>query len=83
VTFFVASRPDDGLLEMVGFREESRGANVWLVIPDDVGVFDGAGDKQGISCVHPVQAYIDLLAQPERAKEAAAELRSRLLNWGS
>jgi hypothetical protein len=83
VTFFVASRPDDGLLERVGFREESRGANVWLVIPDDVGVFDGAGDEQGISCVHPVQAYIDLLAQPERATEAAAELRSRLLYWGS
>ena len=83
VTFFVASMPDDAFLERVGFREEPRGANVWLVIPDDAGVFDGSANKQGIACVHPVQAYLDLLAQPERAKEAAAELRSSLMKWGS
>jgi hypothetical protein len=83
VTFFVATRPDEGLLKEMGFREEPRGANVWLVIPDDGGVFDGSENKQSIVCVHPVQAYLDLLGHPERAKEAAAELRPRLLNWGS
>ena len=83
VTFFVASRPDDAFLKKAGFREESRGANVWLVIPDDAGVFDGFERKQGIACVHPVQTYIDLLGHPERAKEAAAELRSRMLTWDS
>jgi hypothetical protein len=30
-----------------------------------------------------VQAYLDLLAHPERAKEAAVELRSRALKWKS
>jgi hypothetical protein len=83
VTFFVATKPDDAVLKEAGFREEPRGANVWLVIPDDAGVFDGSENKQGIACVHPVQAYLDLLGHPERAKEAAAELRSRLLTWGT
>jgi len=33
--------------------------------------------------VHPVQAYLDLKDQPERAKEAAEQLRSELLKWSS
>jgi hypothetical protein len=33
-------------------------------------------------CAHPVQIYLDLLAHPERAKEAAEELRKRLLPGG-
>jgi len=36
---------------------------------------------EGVPSVHPVQAYVDLLAHPERATEAAAELRTRLLKW--
>jgi hypothetical protein len=31
--------------------------------------------------VAPVQVYLDLKGHPERAKEAAAELRSRVLQW--
>jgi DNA-binding MarR family transcriptional regulator len=81
VTFFVEKRPDEHLLREVGFREESKGANVWLVVPNDEGVFDGAGKKDRIDCVHPVQAYLDLQRHPERATEAAAELRARLLQW--
>jgi hypothetical protein len=83
VTFFVASAPGDAFLKEAGFREEPRGTNVWLVIPDDAGVFDGSENKQGIACVHPVQAYLDLLGHPERAQEAAAELRSGLLTSDS
>ena len=69
----------DAVLRDLGFREEPRGANVWIVVPKDGGVFDGSEERNGISCVHPVQAYVDLRGQPERAKEAAAELRARLL----
>jgi hypothetical protein len=83
VTLFVEHYLDDVLLQKLGFREEPKGANVWLVIPNDEGVFDGATKKQKVSCVHPVQAYLDLLSQPERAKDAAAELRSRMLQWKS
>ena len=81
ITLFVAEEPPDALLNAVGFRGEERGANVWLVVPNDEGVFEGAEDREGIRCVHPVQAYLDLKGQPERADEAAAELRKQLLTW--
>ena len=74
------SRPlSVGVKSDLGFREEPRGANTWLVTPNDEGVFDGAEVVNGIRCVHPVQAYLDLKSHPERATEAAEELRKRLL----
>lgn len=82
VTVFVNEEPDDRLKATAGFRPEERGANTWLVIPNDDGVFVGASDHDDVSCVHPVQAYLDLKAQPERAPEAAEELRKRFLSWG-
>ena len=66
-----------------GFRDEERGANVWLVVPNDEGVFDGGSLVERVPCVHPVQVYLDLKAQPERAEEAAEELRKQLLSWSS
>jgi hypothetical protein len=83
VTLFVASRPDEAILKEAGFREEAKGANVWLVVPDDEGVFDGMNEVRQIACVHPVQTYMDLLRHPERAGEAATELRARLLKWSA
>ena len=83
-TFYVDHRPPEALLKALGFREEARGANLWLVIPNDQGVFDGADDiSKAAYCVHPVQVYVDLKSQPERAEEAATELRSRLLRWAT
>lgn len=67
--------------ETLGLRPVEQGENVWIVIPNDAGVFYAAKAVNGIRCVHPVQAYVDLAGQPERAKEAAAELRSHLLGW--
>lgn len=81
-TLFVATVPDELLLRELGFRDAPKGSNLWLVVPNDEGVFDGMADVAGIPCVHPVQAYVDLGAHPERAKEAAEELRTRLLKWG-
>jgi len=80
-TFFVAEPPSKVLREKLGFREEPRGANLWLVVPNDVGVFQGAEPREGVRCVHPVQAYVDLKAHPERAAEAAEHLRLQLLTW--
>lgn len=71
------------VLERLGFREESRGANVWWILPKDEGVFHGAQEQDGVRCVNPVQLYLDLAAHPERAKEAAERIRSDLLNWRS
>jgi hypothetical protein len=91
VTFYVRERPETFLRD-IGFRADQRGANVWLVLPNDQGVFqetrtprqwDSAASDElnDLTCVHPVQVYVDLNAQPERAAEAAAELRSRILGW--
>jgi hypothetical protein len=63
--------------EAIGLRLNERGANVQLIAPDDSGVFTGAREVGGISCVSPVQAYLDLGNLPERAKDAAESLRDR------
>lgn len=67
--------------ESLGLRPVDQGENVWIVTPIDAGVFYAAKDVNGVRCVQPVQAYVDLAGQPERAKEAAAELRSHHLGW--
>lgn len=80
-TIFVPEEPSATLLRAIGFRREERGANVWFTIPNDEGVFTGFTDVEGVRCVHPIQAYLDLKAHPERSAEAAAEVRTRLLKW--
>ena len=81
VTLFLADLPGENLLEQLHFREDDRGANTWLVVPNDKGVFHGSSVQDGIVCVHPVQVYIDLKAHPERAKEAASMVRQERLKW--
>jgi hypothetical protein len=80
-TLYLPTDPSPALLERLGFREHPRGANLWLVVPNDAGVFQGAVKKDGIRCVHPVQVYVDLKDHPERAPEAAERLRTELLTW--
>jgi hypothetical protein len=81
VTLYVQRLPFD-VLESLSFREEARGANVWIVLPNDAGVFDGTEFREGVRCVSPVQVYLDLKAQPERSEEAAVSLRDEYLMWG-
>ena len=78
-TIYLDAPPSTALLDELEFRQESRGANTWLVMPNDSGVFLGAQLIDGIKCVHPVQLYLDLKDHPERASEAADEIRVRLL----
>lgn len=77
-TFYVAEPPSEELRAKLGFREEPRGANLWLVIPDDESVFQHTDFVGSVSCVHPAQAYVDLKGHPERAPEAAERLRELL-----
>ena len=79
VVFYVAQMPSAAAQEAMGFREESRGENVWLVVPNDAGVFHGSAEREEIACAHPVQVYLDLKNHPERSAEAAEELRKKLL----
>ncbi len=80
-TFFVPAEPTVSLKSDLGFREDARGANLWLVVPNDAGVFQGAVERDAVRCVHPVQAYLDLKEHPERASDAAERIRSEFLNW--
>jgi hypothetical protein len=80
-TVYLPADPSPDLVERLGFREDPRGANLWLVVPNDSGVFQGAVEKDGIRCVHPVQVYLDLKEHPERSAEAADRLRAELLTW--
>lgn len=80
-TFFLDDQPGESLRDELGLSEDSRGANLWLVVPNDAGVFQGAEDRDGVRCVHPVQAYLDLREHPERAAEAAERVRAEQLGW--
>jgi hypothetical protein len=79
VVFYVGQMPPAEAQQGMGFHEEARGENVWLVVPNDEGVFHGAEEREGIRCVHPVQVYLDLKDHPERSAEAAQALRKNLL----
>ena len=81
VTVYLLTDPSPALIERLGYREDTRGANLWLVVPNDEGVFQGAVEKDGVRCVSPVQVYVDLKDHPERSSEAAVRLRSELLTW--
>lgn len=80
VTVYVAGPISDAPLDDLAFRQGAHGANTWLVQPRDDGVFHGARLVGGVRCVHPVQAYLDLGYQPERAEEAAEHLREQVLD---
>jgi hypothetical protein len=79
VVFYVGQIPSVEAQQAIGFREEQGGENAWLVVPNDEGVFHGAAAREGISCVHPVQVYLDLKNHPERSAEAAEQLRQIFL----
>jgi len=78
-TFYFIHPPSEEVLGSLNFREDERGANTWLVIANDEGVFYGSEVRDGIPCVHPVQVYLDLKGHPERASEAADKLRQDYL----
>ncbi len=80
-TVYLDEKPEEALQRDLGLHIEERGANAWLVIPNDEGVYDGARAIDGVNVVHPVQVFLDLKGHPERAREASDELRKRLLRW--
>lgn len=81
VTAYLAAAPDDSWLSDLRFRPEPRGANLWLVVPKDEGVFLGSQTTGGLHCVSAVQVSLDLKDHPERAAEADAAIRQKLLTW--
>lgn len=80
VSVFVDDDPRR-VADLLDARVEPRGANVQLIGPNDAGVFFGAEKIDGVRVAAPVQVYLDLLALPERAQDAAEHLREKRLNW--
>jgi hypothetical protein len=80
-TFYLRAEPTPDIRELLELRQDDRGANLWLVVPNDEGVFQGAMDRDGVQCAHPVQVYLDLDSHPERAREAAERVRAQHLPW--
>jgi hypothetical protein len=78
-SLFIRDVPSSAWLDSLGFVEEPRGANLWILIPADDSVLLGARLVERVPCVHPLQVYLDLKAHPERASEAAARLRPLVL----
>ena len=79
-TFYVHDETAETALADLSFRRTDRGANVWLIVPNDIGVFQGVATHDGVHCAAPVQVYLDLLAHAERGAEVAAELKAHHLD---
>ncbi len=82
VTVYAQPMPSAELLDELRFREGPRGANVWFVEPADSSLFNHLEVVRGLPCTSSLQTYLDLLDLPERAEEAAGQLRSEYLRWG-
>ncbi|MCJ7567002.1 MAG: hypothetical protein MUO58_05635 [Anaerolineales bacterium] len=79
VTFFVDESVNAGMLSKISFSEIEAGSNTWLVIPNDGSVYWGSIKIDGVQCVHPIQAYLDLKEHPERSEEAASQMHRLIL----
>jgi hypothetical protein len=66
------------LIESLGWKAVTSGANVSLLIPYDDGVFYGTKKIDEIAIAAPVQTYLDLLSLRGRGQEAAQAIRKEI-----
>lgn len=80
-TCYISQVPNQHLLQELGFRQTNLGANMWFVIPDDEGIWEGVTPltELAIPTVHPFQVWLDLKAHPERADEASEVIFQHIL----
>ena len=79
VTVYVSKNIRNELLSYLDFSESGVGSNTIIAAPNDQSIFWDTEEIEGIQCVHPIQAFLDLKGQPERAQEAMPELKKYLL----
>lgn len=65
----------DLLIEALGWKRVTSGANASLLVPYDKGVFFGSREIGEIQIVAPVQIYLDLQVDRGRGQEAAQNIR--------
>jgi hypothetical protein len=63
------------ILNTVPARRVNTGGNLWLIVPEDDGVWQDGIAIGGFPLVSDVQTYLDLLQVGQRGPETAAELR--------
>ena len=79
VTVYLSKNVRSKLLSYLDFSESDVGANTIIASPNDLSTLWDIEEIEGIPCVHPIQAFLDLKGQPERAQEAMPELKKFLL----
>lgn len=78
VTIYINENIGNELLSYLDFSETDIGFNTIIAKPNDPSILWRLNEIDGIQCVHPIQAYLDLKGQPERAQEAMPELRQHI-----
>ena len=77
VTAYVDGNPD-ALVEALGWKPVTSGANISLLVPYDEGVFYGSREMDGTHLATLVQIYLDLQSYRGRGQEAAQAIRKEL-----
>lgn len=67
------------LVDRLGLKPVTTGANVTLLEPYDEGVFYGTRDIEGAPVVSPVQLYLDLARTKGRGEEAASAILEEVI----
>jgi len=62
-------------------REVESGANFFLLIPYDEGIFYGLKKIEGIPVIGNIQLYLDLFKYPARGREQAEYLRQQIIKF--
>lgn len=78
VSAYVKPAPLSSFAEALGAREVTTGGNLWLIAPEDAGVFQAAQTSEGYPLVCDAQIYLDLLQVGLRGPDQANALRK----WG-
>lgn len=72
VSVYVRKRPEAALRYA---RPVANGGNLWLIVPQDAGVFQETQEVEGFPLACDAQIYLDLLQVGQRGPEQASALR--------
>jgi len=72
---YVETRPSPDVLKTLNAREVSSGGRLWLIRPQDAGLFQFTQTVEGLPLVSDAQIYLDLLQTGQRGPDAADALR--------
>jgi hypothetical protein len=74
-------QPEEMIVGIPLSEKVERGENLWVMEPRDEGVYQFAQEVGGLTVVHPVQLYYDLMHAPHRGKGVAEMLREKFIGY--